>query len=169
MKDLTVYLNSGSWYVLDISYLDFIDNSFKQFVSKGREKIDALYETHDLNRLFLTEADYNNSFLNNESPIESVINADGILLSYVEICDQITFDDVHTYLVCNKKEFSGIAKDLLNQITASAFLIHYHPQKIEEFYDKLVKRQRLPSVFEKDMFVVKIKNAKYISSYMSTQ
>lgn len=168
VRNMTVYLNSGSWYVLDTNYLDFINENYSKLYNKDSELIKNLYKKYDLNRFFENESKYNDSFKNKR--IENVVLADQVLMYQIEICDLIVFDENETYLICNKKEPTGSqCRDLLNQVNSSASLINRDNEIIEKYYDKLVRKGRLdPIKLNKESFIQKIKKANYISSYITS-
>ncbi|AZK44009.1 hypothetical protein EEI45_03815 [Erysipelothrix piscisicarius] len=166
-RELTVYLNSGSWYVLDINYTRFIDESFTELNNKYREEAEKLYLKFDLNRICSNESEYNASFLNGNA-VENVICADQIYLSNIEICDLLIFDDDETYLVCNKKEPSGSgSRDLLNQIHSSVKMIQNQPKRLREYYNQLITKGRLSQDYiTEDDFCRKISQGVFVSAYV---
>lgn len=167
IRELTVYLNSGSWYVLDTNYTSFIDESFKELNDKYKDEAENLYLKFGLNRVCNNESEYNKSFLNS-SAVENVICSDEVYLSSIEICDLLVFDDDKTYLVCNKKEPSGIgSRDLLNQIYSSAKMIQNQPGRISEYYNQLISKGRMSAdyISEED-FCKKISQGTFVSAYV---
>lgn len=168
-RKLTVYLSYGSWYVLDLNYLEFINKAFLDFNKKGKEEIDEIYRKYDLNRQFSNEKQYNESFDLKEKPVNNVVLADMVCLSNIEICDLIVFDDKSTYLICNKNKPSGFgSRDLLNQIYSSCQFIKNNPNRLDEYYDKLVSGNRIDhGKMSKRDFVDRLKKAKYVSSYIT--
>lgn len=166
-RELTVYLNSGSWYVLDINYTRFIDEAFTELNNEHRVEAENLYLKFDLNRICSNESEYNASFLNGGS-IENVICADQIYLSNIEICDLLIFDDEKTYLVCNKKEPSGSgSRDLLNQIHSSVKIIQNQPERLRDYYSQLISKGRLSQEYiSADDFCMKVSQGVFVSAYV---
>lgn len=173
-EDFTVYLNSGSWFILNSTYKDFINNDFNNLLLKEKMKLADLYRDFDLIRkdFSRTETSYNDSFKQSIRPYKSVICTDKKQFIGIELCDLIVFDEEETYLICNKMSPTGVgARDLLNQIQASASALkNDNDNKIKEiYYDKLKKDSEIILDLNLDDFIKKLDKPIFVSAYTSNE
>lgn len=163
--EYTVYLNSGSWYILDHNYTKFIDIEFEQLLERSSGKLEAVYIENELNISKSNESEYNASFINSKR--ENVIHCDEKYHLFIEICDLMVFTDDNVYFICNKSYPTGLkARDLLNQIHAAANIIQKDKNAMKKYYEKLLKNNEIKESFLTcDEFINRTKNPIFVSAY----
>ena len=132
----TFYLVNNEWYTLEKSFIEFLNDKFKEII-KGKE----VTSENIINKFNLTnkenknEADYNKSFNHTNSII-----VDRKQISRVELADIILWDEDNLYLLHNKLKFNGTdSRDLSNQIITSASILFNSKNKdvLSSYYKKI--------------------------------
>ncbi|WP_262176525.1 DUF6119 family protein [Saccharococcus sp. Marseille-Q5394] len=118
IENKTYWLMEGNWYCLDRSFIEEIDNKFKEKV------VTKIVESTDLPELNKweegSEGDYNFSHNN----IENIYVLDKILVNNIELCDLLVINNEKVYLVHVKDGLDGDVRVLSHQILHSMRILN---------------------------------------------
>ena len=188
-NDETFYLLNGNWYILEEKFQEFISNQFKDIYNNYMYTQDTLlekfpsfktnwYKTKEIAEknkregkrkdINITESIYNEQFENDEN----IIFADKCNVNNIEIADLIFLDKSSEtlYLMCIKTKFKGAtSRDLFGQIEISSNYIlksYQNSNRSKEYYDVLVKENRITCDFERFKYVFDNYNICYVAAFM---
>ncbi len=165
------FLFNDKWLMFDNNFIDNLDSEFKKTYAQMIKIDDKLRDILLNNNTSLTEDAYNKTFKESDD----IIVSHTVLSNNIELADLIYYDDDNLYLIHNKLKFQGNgARDVLNQILASAeFINHYMMEKkvfIEKYYDDILEKYPNNKIkdISKDEFIALFDktNVYYVAGFM---
>lgn len=165
-KNLDIYLNAGSAYLINTTYKKFIKDAFKEFYKNGLKDMKGLFEKNGLNRIHGTETAYNDSFKVPNESANNVIHADKVLFNNVEICDLLLLQNNTAYFICNKMSPTGMGvRDLNNQIDAASAIVLNDEDWAKNYFEKLAKKSEYLNNIGFKYFKKYLNNIVFIASF----